>query len=612
MQNRYAYQGWETLKNSVLMTYKMHVHIFYVLLFLMCVIFGVLGFMYLDREILPYTVKFIYAACVSLLYPNFDIGISYEGKQYIIPASKAIELLRPIVRPQLKEISLYLFFSSFVFALYPVLLAVFKRRAENQADARYIGGARLVSTGSLNRAMRSNREKLDIPIGPDVRMPVSAEVKHTLVIGRPGTGKTVCISQKLERLKAREKKGIVYDFKGDYTEKFYNPETDILFNPLDKRSVGWNIYNDLKTFMDIDAASHSLIPPAYSGEPFWNDAARDVFAGVLHYLYQNNLKSNADIWSAVSSPVSDISDWLKKTPGAERGYVYIQDASGKQALSVMAVLMQYVKAFEYMTACEGDFSVNDWVSNGKGWIFITNYPDCKDSLKPILSLFIDLLSRRLLSLPDDYGRRLPIIIDEFGTLQRLSSIVSLLTLSRSKGGAVWIGIQDIGQIDRLYTPQLRQSLINACGNSVIFGVGDPDTAEYLSRKIGETEYYKIKVSKSIGVSENRDGETLMEDKVTEKLVLPSDITNLKELEAFVSLANYPLTKTKLEIKKYAVQSVPYIIREDMILANRQESKPDPKYEDESNERQPKILDPKFKEETIIREHTDIREIEITD
>jgi len=35
----------------------------------------------------------------------------------------------------------------------------------------------------------------------------------------------------LERLKERGERGIVYDFKGDYVSRFYNPDTDILFNP---------------------------------------------------------------------------------------------------------------------------------------------------------------------------------------------------------------------------------------------------------------------------------------------------------------------------------------------------------------------------------------------
>lgn len=69
-------------------------------------------------------------------------------------------------------------------------------------------------------------------------------------------------------------------------------------------------------------------------------------------------------------------------------------------------MMQYVKAFEYMSSADGGFSINDWIHNGKGWIFVTNLADVQDTLKPILSLFIDLMGRKVLALGDDYDRRL--------------------------------------------------------------------------------------------------------------------------------------------------------------------------------------------------------------
>ncbi|MBI3599286.1 MAG: type IV secretion system DNA-binding domain-containing protein, partial [Nitrospinae bacterium] len=133
---------------------------------------------------------------------------------------------------------------------------------------------------------------------------------------------------------------------------------------------------------------------------------------------------------------------LKETKGGEAGYTHIQDASSKQALGVIAVMMQYVSCFKYMVSGNSGFSIQSWLNDdSKGrWIFVTNYSDVQDTLKPILSLFVDLLGRKLLSMNDDYDRRRFFLLDEFGTLNRLSTIIRLLTLSRSKGGSCWIGI----------------------------------------------------------------------------------------------------------------------------------------------------------------------------
>ncbi len=149
--------------------------------------------------------------------------------------------------------------------------------------------------------MKITKDCPDLPLGP-VALPRDAEVKHLLFIGAPGTGKTNQASQMIERLIEREEKMVVYDFKGDYLAKFYDPDRDIIFNPLDSRCGGWNVFNELVQFMDIDAVAHSLIPQSYQQDPFWNDAARDVFSGILHYLYQNNAKTNAHIWEAVTGP----------------------------------------------------------------------------------------------------------------------------------------------------------------------------------------------------------------------------------------------------------------------------------------------------------------------
>lgn len=95
--------------------------------------------------------------------------------------------------------------------------------------------------------------------------------------------------------------GLIYDFKGDYVSRFYEPKRDILFNPLDCRSAGWNLFSDIKTKLDINVMASSLIPPVYTGDTFWNDAARGVFSGILHYLWQHD-RSNIMLATSFGNP----------------------------------------------------------------------------------------------------------------------------------------------------------------------------------------------------------------------------------------------------------------------------------------------------------------------
>ncbi|MEO0282253.1 MAG: type IV secretion system DNA-binding domain-containing protein [candidate division WOR-3 bacterium] len=447
----------------------------------------------------------------------------------------------------------------------------FSQRTEKEIENKYIAGAKLIESKELNKEIKKDKEPISIIIG-DVNFPISSEVKHTLIVGRPGVGKTVCLTQILQNLKNRNSKGVVYDFKGDYLAKFFNPEKDIIFNPLDSRGIKWSIFSEIKTPMDIQAIASSLIPDPIGQDPFWIQAGRNVFTGILHYCYQQNKKTNKDIWETLTLPLTSLANILRGTKGAEAGYTYIQDPASKQALGVVATMMTYTSFFEYMTDGDDDFSISSWISQDekRGFIFITNYSDIQNTLKPVLSLFIDLVSRKLLSLSDNINRRIYFLIDEFGTLQKLSSIKNLLTLSRSKGGSVWLGIQDIGQIEKLYGRELRQAIVNACGTNIIFNVADPDTAQFFSRKIGDIEYSYIDETKSMGVEDYRDGISLSRKEKTKPLILPSDIMNLRDLKCFIKIPNYYITQTSLKYKSFTDVNPSFLMREGLILSEYSE------------------------------------------
>jgi type IV secretory pathway TraG/TraD family ATPase VirD4 len=360
------------------------------------------------------------------------------------------------------------------------------------------------------------------------------EIRHVLCLGRPGVGKTVLFHDVLEQLLGRDDdaKILVYDYKGDYVAKFARAG-DLLFNPVDRRSVSWNIFSDLIDVMDIDAVCQSLVPESREEDRFWLDSARAVLTGILHLCWQRNTRTNAAIWHWLTRPTKELADALASIPQGQRGWKAIEDASSRQALGVMATLMLYAKPFEFMSHWPGGWSVRTWLTTpGARVLFVSNTPRVKDTLKPILSLCIDLLGRTLLSLPDDWQRRVYFVVDEFGTLQRLSTVTDLLTLSRSKGGSVWLGIQDLGQIDRLYRHDVRQTIVNACGNTVIFALADPDTQRYVSQLIGEVEYEEPELSHRIAA--DRHGSFSVRRQVkTAPLMLPSELQSLADLTALI-------------------------------------------------------------------------------
>lgn len=157
------------------------------------------------------------------------------------------------------------------------------------------------------------------------------------------------------------------------------------------------------------------------------------------------------------------------------------------------------------------------------------------------------------------------MLDEFGTLQRMSTIQKLLTLARSKGGSCWLGIQDVGQLDKIYTHSGRQTIINACGSNLIFSVADPDTAKFLSEKIGDREYYQTEETVSMGVTDTRDGTSLRRRKVSDKLILPSEIQGLRDLHGLIRFPGYDIATVELRYKHYPDVAASFICRSDLSL-----------------------------------------------
>jgi type IV secretory pathway TraG/TraD family ATPase VirD4 len=264
----------------------------------------------------------------------------------------------------------------------------------------------------------------------------------------------------------------------------------------------------------------------------------------------------------ISSEGKTIANLLKKTPGCEKGYKYIVEHKSKQSLALLSVVMKYSSCFFYMKDGDNNFSINDWIENGTGNIFITNNAIVQNSLKPILSLFIDLLARKILSMPDKAMKNTVLLLDEFTTLNNLPSLVNLLTLGRSKGVSCYIGTQSFGQIENIYGKAHQAIIVNSCVNKCLFSMADSATAKYCSDLIGEAESVRGEKSLSIG-SDYREGASLSYRHNTEPVVLTSEIMNLNDLEFIAKFANYPPVKSRLKYTDYPKKHDGFIMRSDL-------------------------------------------------
>ncbi len=100
----------------------------------------------------------------------------------------------------------------------------------------------------------------------------------------------------------------------------------------------------------------------------------------------------------------------------------------------------------------------------------------------------------------------------------------------------------------------------------MFAVSDPRTAKYLIDKIGDTEILETEETLSMGVSNYRDGVSMTERRKRQRLIIDSQLMSLPDLNAYVKVPNNPfITLSTFTIKNYPVRTIPFIIRDNLIL-----------------------------------------------
>jgi hypothetical protein len=96
------------------------------------------------------------------------------------------------------------------------------------------------------------------------------------------------------------------------------------------------------------------------------------------------------------------------------------------------------------------WTATKWAETRKGWVFITSRPTLREALRPLISLWIDLLVLRLLNEPDPGQKAVCFVIDELASLQRLPQLHTAITENRKSQNPVVLGFQGRSQVEARY------------------------------------------------------------------------------------------------------------------------------------------------------------------
>ena len=179
-----------------------------------------------------------------------------------------------------------------------------------------------------------------------VPYPERTETQHTIVSGTTGSGKTVLISDLVQQIRQRGDRCVIYDKMGSYTEAFFDPERDVLLNPLDARAPRWSPLFEARSPRDFDTMAAALIPQQKDTvDPFWVTAARQLFSNGAGVLWEQGERDNRVLVEHL------LKTNLKALAEAMEGTVaqsIVDPENPRTALSVRAMLTAHLGAMEIL------------------------------------------------------------------------------------------------------------------------------------------------------------------------------------------------------------------------------------------------------------------------
>jgi type IV secretory pathway TraG/TraD family ATPase VirD4 len=180
------------------------------------------------------------------------------------------------------------------------------------------------------------------------------------------------------------------------------------------------------------------------------------------------------------------------------------------------------------------WSATEWSEKRQGWIFITSKPSEREALRPLHSLWIDLLVLRLLNEPKGNQRPVWFVLDELASLQRLPQLHTAITENRKSRNPLVLGFQGKAQLEVIYG-HMAEVMLSQPATKVFLKTTEPKAAEWVSNAIGKVEIERIRETHYDGT---RSGKNFSLDRQVEPLVLDSEISGLANKRAFLKLGNH--------------------------------------------------------------------------
>ena len=348
-------------------------------------------------------------------------------------------------------------------------------------------------------------ENADIHIHPEVRISADRMSKHGIVFGKVGGGKTTILLPMIAEILAHRHKALIFDIKGDFTSKLWCAGGRVaILAPWDRRSLIWDIAGDCRTRQDAARFAAYLIKE--SKDPMWSAAARQICVGFLVHLQMTKgaFWGWKDLADLLSTPENEL---LAIMSTANPEAIRAVEQTGTTTTGILINLSAFLSVIYDLAEAWPErvparmFCVREWIFNSKSTYRAVLLGGNKE-FGPLMTAFCGALVAQAAAcvcsprLADSRSRRIYFILDEFPQIGKIE-IEPLVAVGRSKGVRVWLGLQDFGQLKKLYGADTAQAITAMVGTLVCAGAAPGETAKLIADMAGSREVERSNLATSI-------------------------------------------------------------------------------------------------------------------
>jgi hypothetical protein len=457
-----------------------------------------------------------------------------------------------------------------------------RRRRQIEEEGCRLKGPEMVTVKEFNRRSGGDgigflttegRESLSIPR--------SLESSHMMMMGDTGAGKSVLQRRVLMQIADRGETAIVYDPALEHTPQFFNPARgDLILNPLDVRCPYWSPSDEVMHEAEALTLATSLFPDKPHENTFFVEGPRKIFAHLL------TLKPTPEELVRWMNHEEELDRLLKGTELT----AFIYRGAGPQRGGVLGALNMVADSLKLLpkeSETKQRWTTEEWARQRNGWIFLTSTPRFRERLLPLMSLWLDTLVLRLMNQGDPAMRHAWFVLDELASLQRLPQLHTALTENRKSGNPVVIGFQGRSQLEVRYGHE-AESMLSQPATKLFLHTSEPRAAKWISDTIGEVEVERVKETVNTHPLKLTKSRSYHNERRTEPLVLPSEISGLQRLHALLKVDNLvvPFSFPYLAPAKTAPGFIPRDITPRVVEIGNRPSQPTTVAAQENTPREP--------------------------